>query len=116
MRIAQELDASNAVPVNLVAGSSTVSGALTDRSGSITLGGTAQTLAAANTTRRYFFVHNISTGDLWVNFGVTAVADAPSIKLTPGASFVMEASFVSNETISIFGSTTGAKYVAKEGG
>lgn len=116
MRIAQELDASNAVPVNLVAGSSAVSGALTDRSGSITLGGTAQQLAAANATRRYFFVHNISTGDLWINFGVTAVADQPSIKLAAGASFVMEGSFVSNESISVVGATTGQKWTAKEGG
>lgn len=116
MRIAQELNSTNAVPVDIVAGSSTVSGALTDRSGSITLGGTAQQLAAANATRRYFFVHNISTGDLWINFGVTAVQDQPSIKLAAGASFVMEGSFVSNQTVSVISNTTGAKFTSKEGG
>lgn len=90
-------------------------GTLTNRSGSITLGGTAQQLAAANTARRYLFVQNISAGDLWINFTTTAVADQPSIQMPSGATFDMEGSFVSTEAISIIGATTGQKFVAKEG-
>jgi len=91
-------------------------GALTNRSGSITTGGTSQQLAAANTTRRYLFIQNIATEDLWSNVGVAAVADQPSVKLTPGDAFVMEGLFIDNEAVHIIGATTGSKFVAKEGG
>lgn len=92
-----------------------VRGAITNRSGTITLGGTSQTLAAANAARSYFFVQNISTDVLWIDFGVAAVQDQPSVKLCPEATFVMEGGFVSTDAINIIGPTTGAKFVAKEG-
>jgi len=94
---------------------SPVRGAVADRSGTITTGGASQTLAPANATRSYFFVQNISTDVLWVNFGVAAVQDQPSIKLCPGSNFVMEGFFSSTDSINIIGPTTGAKFVAKEG-
>jgi hypothetical protein len=112
MRIVSELSSTNPVPVDVVSGSS--GGSLTDRSGSITTGGTAQQLAAANSSRSYFILQNISTGDLWFNFGVAAVADQPSFKLAAGQSFAMEGSFISTQLISIIGATTGQKFVAKE--
>lgn len=90
-------------------------GPLTDRSGTITSGGSAQTLAAANPARSYFFFQNLSAGDLWLNFTTTAVASQPSLKVPTGNSFVMEAGFVSVELISIFGATTGQAFCAKEG-
>lgn len=93
---------------------SAATGTLTDRSGSITTGGTAQTLAAANSSRKYLLIQNVSTGDLWFNFTTTAVTDQPSFKLLPGQSFVMEDSFISTELISIIGATTGQKFAAKE--
>ena len=86
-----------------------------NHSTTITLGGTAQDLMDANIGRRYLFIQNISTGDLWINFGVTAVADQPSIKIPAGASFVMEGTVVFGDLISIIGATTGQKFVAKEG-
>jgi hypothetical protein len=89
-------------------------GTLTDRSGSITTGGTAQQLAAANATRKYLLIQNISAGDLWLNFTTTAVSDQPSIKLTPGSSFSMEGSYVSTEAVSVIGATTGQKFTSKE--
>lgn len=90
-------------------------GFITDRSGSITAGGTAQSLCSASTNRRYIFIENISSGDLWVDIGVTAVADQPSIKIVAGAAFVMEDQFVATGPFSIIGATTGQKFVAKEG-
>ena len=92
-------------------------GSLTDRSGTITTGGTAQSLAAANSSRRYLLIQNSgATGDdLWFNFTTTAVQLQPSFKLAPGASFVMEGSFISTEAISIIGPTTGQGWTAKEG-
>lgn len=87
---------------------------ITDRSGEITTGGTAQTAVAANTRRRYLFIQNISTNDnLWFNFTTTAVQDRPSIKLTPGSSYEM-AGIVSTEAISVIGPTTGQDFVIKE--
>ena len=91
------------------------SGTLTDRSGSVTAGGTAQEVAAANSSRKYFFIQNVSDIDLWIDFGATAVADQPSIRLSPGASFEMTSSGgVSTQSVSLIGATTGKKFTAKE--
>ena len=100
-----------------------VGGTLTDRSGSITLGGSAQQIAAANAARRYLLIQNISTTALWVNIGATAVQDQPSITLQAcaaagdgsGGVLTFEGSFVPTALVSIIGPTTGAKFVAKEG-
>lgn len=89
-------------------------GALTDRSGSITTGATSQQLAAALATRKYFIFQNLSTETMWINFGVAAVADQPSISILPQASFVMETFFVSTQTINVISATTGSKFTAKE--
>jgi len=89
-------------------------GTLTDRSGTITTGGTAQQLAPVNVTRRYLFVENVGTAILWINFTTTAVQSQPSIEIPAGYSFVMEDGFVSTELISIIGPTTGQAFTAKE--
>lgn len=90
-------------------------GALTDRSGTIAAGGASQQIAAALATRRYFFFENVSAEDLWINFGVAAVAGQPSIKVPSGGSFVMESGFISNQAINVIGATTGSAFSAKEG-
>jgi len=110
---------SAALDVNIKSGTATTAstptkGTLTDRSGSITVGGTAQTLAAANGSRKYFLFVNQSSGNMWINFTTTAVADQPSILIVPTGSLVMEAGFVSTEAISVIGATTGQKWMAKE--
>lgn len=89
---------------------------LTDRSGTITSGGTAQTLAAQNFGRIYLLIQNVSAGDLWVNFGTTAVANQPSIKLVSGASLEYGASSgaVPMQSVSIIGATTAQAFTAKE--
>jgi hypothetical protein len=92
-------------------------GALTDKSGTITTGGTAQQLAAANPTRRYLLVQNLdSSNPLWINFTTTAVQTQPSIRIGVGGSFVMEAGFISTELVSVVGAVTGHAWTAKEGG
>ena len=95
-------------------GSTTTSGAVTDRSGTITSGGTAQTLAAALATRRYFLFQNNSDIDMWINFGATAVASQPSIKILAGGSYENPAHFCPNALISVIGATTGKTFTAKE--
>lgn len=89
-------------------------GALTNGSGSITTGGTSQAVFALNASRKYFFFQNISTETMWINFGVAAVQDQPSLEILPHASFVMETFFVSTEAINVISATTGSKFVAKQ--
>jgi hypothetical protein len=91
-------------------------GTLNDKSGTITTGDTAQTLAVVNADRRYLFIQNVDTSeDLWINFTTAAVKDEPSIKIEAGGSFTMEGSFVSTELVSVIAATTGHKWTAKEG-
>lgn len=84
----------------------------TDRSSSVTTGGTAQALAASNTARRSLTGQNISSGDLWINeIGGTAAADtAGSYRIPSGSAFAVS----TNRAISIVGATTGQKFTATE--
>lgn len=99
-------------------GTTAAQGTLTNRSGTITVGGTAQAAMAANASRRYLLIRNPATETeaLYFNFTTTAVVTGqPSITLQPGEGFVMENSFISTEAISVVAATTGHKFVAKEG-
>lgn len=84
----------------------------TDRSGSITLAGTAQSLAAANNYRSGLLVQNISAADLWINQigGTAAVDTAGSFKVAAGAFFEVR----TDRAVSIVGGTTGQKFSAIE--
>lgn len=84
----------------------------TDRSGSITAGGTAQQLAAANANRKSLTVQNISDADLWINeIGDSAAVDtAGSWKIPAGSAF----SVSTNRAVSIISATTGKKFTATE--
>lgn len=90
------------------------SGALTDGSDTITTGGVSQQIFAAKTGRKYFFFENVSSGDLWINFGGAATVAQPSIKVVANGSFVMECMFISDQAIHVIGATTGQEFSAKE--
>lgn len=98
-------------------------GALTDKSGTIASGGTAQQLAAANSNRRYLLIQNLSTGVLWVSTTATAVVGQPSIALKActaandgtGGVLVYEGSFIPTGAVSIIGATTSQAFAAREG-
>jgi hypothetical protein len=92
-----------------------VQGTLTDRSGTITTGGTAQVLAASNTTRKYLFIQNNSIAPLWYNFTTTAAQSQPSVQLAAGASMYFGGPYITTEAVSIIGATTGQAFTAKEG-
>lgn len=84
-----------------------------DKSSTITTGGTAQTLAAANTYRDHIFIGNPNAaGSLWVNdLGGTAAANgAGSTEVTPGSVVTTR----SRSAISIIHATTGATFTAGE--
>lgn len=86
---------------------------LVDHSGTITTGGTSQTLSAAK-SRKYFMVQNTSSANLYINFTSAASAATGSIQIPPGGSFFQEGSFVSSELIAIFGATTGQTFTSKD--
>ena len=92
-------------------------GSLSDSSGTITTGGTAQTVFASNASRNYLLiVNNSSTDILWISFTTTAVQGRPSIPIYPaGGSFLMSTTYISTEAVSIIGATTGDSYTAKQG-
>lgn len=80
--------------------------------GTITSGGTAQQLVAANAARRYLLVYNDDDEEMRVNPTGTASATA-GLPLVPGA--VWEPMPPPVGAISIFGVTTGKRFQAWEG-
>ena len=102
------------VPITPAMLGGAAAGAVVNRSGTITAGGTAQQLMAANALRRGFSVQNLSTGDLWVNATGTASAAAGSIKLPAGALYESPPGAAGTGAISIFGATTGQAFTARE--
>lgn len=85
-----------------------------DRSGTVTTGGTSQTLAAANPTRGAILITNPSTETevLCINFTSVASCSTPgSILISPGGSYVAR----TGELITVVAATTGHKFTAKEG-
>jgi hypothetical protein len=91
-------------------------GAVSDAdAGTIVTGGVSQQMFAANASRRYFFFENVSSGDLWINFGAAATISQPSIKVVPNGSFVMESIFISNQAVNVIGATAGQAFTAKQG-
>lgn len=93
-------------------GSSSALPAGTDRSGTITAGGTAQTLAPSNAARTSLTGQNTSTGNLGINeIGGTAAIGSPgTYTIAAGQAF----SIATNRAISIVGATTGQSFTATE--
>lgn len=90
-------------------------GSLTDGSGAITTGDTAQTVFGTNNSRRYLFIQNHDASEvLWVDFDNDAVVGQPSIAIPPlEGALVFESSFVPVGTVSIIADTTGHLFTAK---
>lgn len=87
----------------------------TNRSGTIAVASEAQEVMPANLNRKYLVVQNVSANTLWINFNTDANEDQPSIQLLAnGGSFVMEASAIVTDSVSIIGGTVAQSYTAKE--
>ena len=84
-----------------------------DRSGTITLGGTAQVLAPAWPGRHGCMVQNQSVGDLWVRDGGTAAAVQPSVRVPAGAQYLCQQP-APDAALSIIGATTAQAFAARE--
>lgn len=95
--------------VNVVA-----SGALTNRSGTITTGGVAQNAMAANASRKYARLKNPVTATENLYFSFTGTASTSSDYLQAGYELVTD-SFVPTSALSIYAATTAHAFVAEEG-
>lgn len=117
-------DASGNVPV---VGTITVvpaTGTYTSKNLALTLGGTAQTLMAANTSRKRFYIQNPCTAtgqgiaaveSIYVSFtGSAAVNNGTSIEILACGSYESDAGPISTQAISVNAATTGHKIVAGE--
>ncbi|MGF6963036.1 cytoskeletal protein RodZ [Paraburkholderia sp. WC7.3g] len=92
---------------------------LTDHSGTITTGGTAQILMAANATRKGWRLQNTSAGDLWFKDVGSTGTDASSggmgcFKVASGGYYETPSGGSSQGVISIFGATTAQSLSASE--
>lgn len=89
-------------------------GSITNLSGSIAVGGLQQSISGPNASRKYFYFQNISAQTLYLDFGISATPTT-GINVPPGASFILEDSFISIQSISVLGAIAGLLYIAKEG-
>lgn len=87
---------------------------LANISGTVTTGGTAQNAAGANTSRKGFWIQNLSSGDLWINTLATAAASQPALKLTAGTYYEAPPGGAGTGAISVFGATTGQAWAGRE--
>jgi len=92
-------------------------GTLADCSGTITTGGTSQSLiAAATTTRHYLLIQNIGSAQIGLKEGTGAsIGVAGTLTIGPGGSLVFEGSFVPQNAFAIVGPTTGQSFTCKQG-
>ena len=96
----------------------------TDRSGSITTGGTSQTLMSSNNQRRRFIVCNPATPtgqnitpaeSIFINFTSAAgVNNGTALEILPGSWYDSGIGIVTPEAITINAATTGHVFIAKE--
>lgn len=87
---------------------------LTDRSGTLAAGATAQNAAPANVARKGFWIQNNSSGALWINTLATAVQSQPSLQIAAGAYYEAPPGGAGTGAISIIGATTGQAFSARE--
>ena len=86
----------------------------TDKSGTVTAGGTAQTLMGARASRQGFVVQNLSATDLYINATGTAAANSGSIRIAAGNLYECPNHAVPITAVSIFGATTAQAFTAYE--
>jgi hypothetical protein len=115
----------NPLPVNIVNDNSPVSSsnpllvqnpnaAPIDRSSSITTGGAAQVAMAALSTRKAYFLQNVSSEIMWGSFTGTAAPNAAgSFPIQPNG-IIRSTQVCETTALSIYGETTGKVYTAWE--
>lgn len=85
-----------------------------NRSGTISTGGAAQVLMAANSGRFKYMIRNVGVTSLWFSTTGTATADHNAFELKPDEYFETPDDFCPGSAISIIGATTGQAFFAEE--
>ena len=86
----------------------------TNRSGTITTGGAAQTVMAALSTRKGYFFQNVSSEVMWGSWiGTAAPSTAGSFLISPNG-IIRNTTPCETTALSIYGETTGKVYTAWE--
>ncbi len=104
--------------------SSGIAATFTNKSSSMSVGGTSQTLAASNTNRRRIWIMNpsdaagqgITTAEsLYINFTTAAgVNNGTAIEINPGGWWDSGIGPTTTEAITVNAATTGHVFIAKE--
>lgn len=86
---------------------------VTDKSSTITLGGTAQNMTGAGTVVNGFQVSNPdAVNDLWVSWSTTALANGSGSHRVAANGGEYVSDFRTNSAVSIVGAVTGQKFTA----
>jgi hypothetical protein len=83
---------------------------LNNASGTITTGGVAQQVLAANTSRQYILIENpVGNGNATLYFDFTGTATTSSMSLSPGGAYE-QAEWVSTQALSVYCASTGQTF------
>lgn len=85
----------------------------TDRSGTITTGGTAQDVYAAGLVKNSVFFQNVSDTDMRIEFGGNASSTAGRLIPANGGAYETPASHVPAGKLSVYCATTGKRFICK---
>ncbi len=115
-----EVNPDGSININLAVSSSNplpvqnANAAPTDRSSTITTGGAAQVAMAALSTRKAYFLQNISSESMWGSFTGTAAPNAAgSFPILPNG-IIRSTQVCETTALSIYGATTGKVFTAWE--
>jgi len=86
----------------------------TDKSGTVTSGGTAQNAIASNTSRKDWRLSNLSNDILYITDTGTAATAANGVPVYPGQTISANSRGTSTSAISVLGATTGDAWSAVE--
>ena len=100
----------------VIAGQSTAgtTNSVVNISGTVTSGGNAQVIAAANANRIGYFIKNNSAGSLWINTLGTAAAAQPSLEIKPAEMYETPSTMRDTGAISLFGAVTNYSFTGRE--
>ena len=84
---------------------------------SITTGGTHQQVFAANSSRKYLLIQNISDTDMYLGLGFNPSNTTPAglLLAKSGGGIVFESSYIPTSEVRIVCATTGKRFVALQG-
>jgi hypothetical protein len=106
--VATPVSATAPLPVINTAGSTAIDG-----SGTVSAGGTAQTLFGGVVPVDGWLVANNSSATIYVSDVGAAVAGGASIPIAPGAVFATPSGYKPAGPVSVFGATTGQAFAAR---